>query len=85
MLAILIWSCLFKVLGENRTPKIVTSRYTTLTREFLYAEDAAERILLAAERYNKPSSVNLSAGFDISIKDLVGLITSLVNFEGKIF
>ncbi|MGQ3685103.1 MAG: hypothetical protein ACUBOA_08905 [Candidatus Loosdrechtia sp.] len=56
-----------------------------MTREFLYAEDAAERILLAAERYNKPSSVNLSAGFDISIKDLVGLITSLVNFEGKIF
>jgi GDP-L-fucose synthase len=54
------------------------------TREFLYVEDAAEGILLAAERYNKPDPVNLGAGFEISIKDLVGLITNLVNFEGKI-
>lgn len=54
------------------------------TREFLYVEDAAEGILLAAERYNKPDPVNLGAGFEISIKDLVGLITSLVDFEGKI-
>ena len=38
------------------------------TREFLYVEDAAEGILLAAERYNKSEPVNLGAGFEISTK-----------------
>ena len=55
------------------------------TREFLYVEDAAEGILLAAERYNKPEPVNLGAGFEISIKDLTELIAKLTNFKGKIF
>jgi len=54
------------------------------TREFLYVEDAAEGILLAAERYNKPSPVNIGAGFEISIKDLVELIARLTGFQGKI-
>ncbi len=40
------------------------------TREFLYVEDAAEAILLAAERYNGPEPVNLGSGYEISIKDL---------------
>ena len=54
------------------------------TREFLYAEDAAEGILLAAEKYNKPDPVNLGAGFEISIKDLVDLIVKLTGFKGRI-
>lgn len=54
------------------------------TREFLYAPDAAEGILLAAERYNKPDPVNLGSGFEISIKDLVALIADLTGFKGKI-
>lgn len=54
------------------------------TREFLYVEDAAEGILLAAERYNKPHPVNLGAGFEISIKELVNLIVKLTGFEGEI-
>jgi GDP-L-fucose synthase len=54
------------------------------TREFLYVEDAAEGILLATERYNKPDPVNLGAGFEISIKDLVELIARLTGFKGKI-
>jgi GDP-L-fucose synthase len=54
------------------------------TREFLYVEDAAEGILLAAERYNKSDPVNLGAGFEISIKDLVDLIAKLTGFTGKI-
>jgi GDP-L-fucose synthase len=54
------------------------------TREFLYVEDAAEGILLATERYNKPDPVNLGAGFEISIKDLVKLIAKLTGFKGKI-
>jgi len=54
------------------------------TREFLYGEDAAEGILLAAERYNKPDPINLGAGFEISIKDLVELISRLTGFKGEI-
>ena len=41
------------------------------TREFLYVEDAAEGILLAAEKYNGSEPVNLGSGYEISIKDLV--------------
>ncbi len=54
------------------------------TREFLYVEDAAEGILLASERYNKPEPVNLGAGFEISIRDLADLITKLTGFKGRI-
>lgn len=54
------------------------------TREFLYAEDAAEGILLATEKYNKADPVNLGAGFEISIKDLVELIVKLTGFKGEI-
>ncbi len=54
------------------------------TREFLYAGDAAEGILLAAERYNGSEPVNLGSGMEISIKELVNLITRLTGFEGEI-
>jgi len=54
------------------------------TREFLYVEDAAEGILLAAEKYNEPAPVNLGAGFEISIKDLVTRIARLTGFDGEI-
>ncbi len=54
------------------------------TREFLYVEDAAEGIVLATERYDKPDPVNLGAGFEISISDLVHLIARLTGFTGTI-
>lgn len=54
------------------------------TREFLYASDAAEGILLATEHYNEPGPINMGAGFEISIKDLVKIITDLTGFKGKI-
>lgn len=54
------------------------------TREFLYAEDAAEGIVLATEKYNKPEPVNLGAGFEISIKSLAELICKLTDFHGEI-
>jgi GDP-L-fucose synthase len=54
------------------------------TREFLYVEDAAEGILLATEKYNKPDPVNLGAGFEISIRNLVELIAKLAEFKGEI-
>jgi len=54
------------------------------TREFLYVEDCAEGILLAAEKYNEPEPVNLGSGFEISIKELVELISELMEFDGEI-
>jgi len=54
------------------------------TREFLYVEDAAEGIVLAAERYNESDAVNLGSGMEISIKDLVHLIARLTGFKGEI-
>ena len=54
------------------------------TREFLYVEDAAEGILLAAERYDESDPVNVGSGMEISIRDLVYLIARLTGFEGEI-
>jgi GDP-L-fucose synthase len=54
------------------------------SREFLYVEDAARGILLAAEKYNGPEPVNLGAGFEIKIVDLVELIAELTEFDGVI-
>jgi GDP-L-fucose synthase len=67
--------------GEN---EIIVWGDGSPTREFLYVEDAAEGILLAAEKYNEPDPVNLGSGMEISIKDLVELIGRLTRFEGKI-
>lgn len=54
------------------------------TREFLYVEDAAQGILLAAEHYHDSEPVNLGSGNEISIKNLVHLIARMINFEGEI-
>ncbi|MBU2496291.1 MAG: NAD-dependent epimerase/dehydratase family protein, partial [Candidatus Omnitrophica bacterium] len=54
------------------------------TRGFLYVEDAAEGISLAAERYNKSEPVNLGSDLEISIKDLAELIGRLTGFKGEI-
>ncbi len=54
------------------------------TREFLYVEDAADAVVLAAERYDGADPVNLGSGTEISIARLAELITRLTRFEGKI-
>jgi len=54
------------------------------TREFLYAGDAAEGILLAAEKYESSEPVNLGSAMEISIKDLLELIVKLTGFGGEI-
>jgi GDP-L-fucose synthase len=54
------------------------------TREFLYVEDAAEGILLAAEHYNGSEPVNLGSGMEIRIKDLAELTSRLTGFEGEL-
>jgi len=69
---------------KNRDNQIVVWGTGKATREFLYVEDAAEGIILAAEGYNKSDPVNIGAGFEIAIKDLVELIVKLTGFKGKI-
>lgn len=54
------------------------------SREFLYVEDAAEGIIQATEKYDKPAPINLGVGFEIKIKDLAELIVKLTGFQGKI-
>ena len=54
------------------------------TREFLYVDDAARAIVIAAERYNKADPVNLGSSEEISIKDLIELIAELTEFKGRI-
>ena len=54
------------------------------TREFLYVEDAAEGIVLAAERYDGAEPGNLGAGFEISMRELAERIQQLTGFEGAL-
>ncbi len=68
---------------ENGAPEIVVWGDGSPTREFLYVDDAAEGIVLAAERYNKPDPINVGSAFEISIHDLVGLIVKLTRFQGR--
>ena len=56
----------------------------TASREFLYVEDAAEGIILATEKYNKSDPINLGAGREIPIKELVVMICKLMDFNGEI-
>jgi GDP-L-fucose synthase len=56
----------------------------TASREFLYVEDAAHGIVLATERYDGPEPVNIGAGFEILIRDLVAVICRLMGFRGQV-
>jgi GDP-L-fucose synthase len=67
--------------GEN---EIILWGDGSPTREFLYAQDAAEGIVLATARYNGNEPVNLGSGLEISILNLAGLIARLSGFEGKL-
>src|SRR5262249_33114816 len=55
----------------------------TPTREFLYVDDAAEAIVLAAEKFNGEEPVNVGSGVEISIKDLAEKIVALTGFQGR--
>ena len=50
----------------------------------MYVEDAAEAIVLTTEKYDKPEPLNIGAGFEIKIKDLVSLVVELTGFRGEI-
>jgi GDP-L-fucose synthase len=70
-----------KLEGKN---EIVVWGTGNASREFLYVDDAAEGILLATEKYDKPEPINLGAGREILIRELVELIAKLVGYDGRI-
>jgi GDP-L-fucose synthase len=69
---------------NNNDPSIEVWGDGSASREFLYAEDAAEGILLAAEKYDKSDPVNLGSSYEITIKDLVGIIIEETGFKGEV-
>ncbi|MBI4873333.1 MAG: GDP-L-fucose synthase [Acidobacteria bacterium] len=69
---------------ERNRAEIVLWGDGSPTREFLYVEDAAEGIVAAAERYDKPAPINLGSGVEISIRDLAEKIAALTGFAGRI-
>jgi GDP-L-fucose synthase len=69
---------------SNHSSEVVLWGTGNVSREFLYVEDAAEGILLATEKYDKPEPVNLGSGNEITIKALADLVAELAGFEGKI-
>ncbi len=78
----LIRKCLEAI--RNKKDSITVWGTGKPTREFLYVEDAARGIVMAAQKYNKPAPVNIGAGFEISIKELVNLIVKHTGFKGKV-
>jgi GDP-L-fucose synthase len=65
-------------------PEIVAWGTGNATREFLYVEDAAEAIVLAAEKYSKPDLVNLGSGQEISVRDLLEMIRTMVGARATV-
>ena len=69
---------------QNGKKEVVVWGTGNASREFLFVEDAAEGIIAAAERYDKPDPVNLGTGKEIKINQLVSLIAKLTGFDGQI-
>jgi GDP-L-fucose synthase len=63
--------------------KVVVWGSGKASREFLYVADAARGIRLASERFDGPEPVNLGAGFEITISDLVSLVGKLMDYSGE--
>jgi len=69
---------------QNNSDSISLWGDGTPTRDFLYADDAASGILLAAEKYSDSEPLNLGSGKEVSIKDLAHLIIKIMNANLKI-
>jgi GDP-L-fucose synthase len=57
---------------------------TPVSREFLYVEDAAEGIALAAERYDGAEPVNIGAGREVPINDLIAMVKEMTGYRGEV-
>ena len=69
---------------EKDEKQVVVWGTGSASREFLFVEDAAEGILSAAEKYDKPDPVNLGTRQEITIKNLANLIAQYTGFKGEI-
>ena len=69
---------------ESGQAEIVSWGDGSATREFLYADDCAEAIVSATEKYDGAEPVNIGASFEISIRDLVNSIAELTGFQGTV-
>ena len=69
---------------DRRDGEVVLWGDGSPTREFLYVEDCAEGVALAAERYDGADPVNLGSGKEISIRELAELVAELTGYEGDI-
>jgi GDP-L-fucose synthase len=69
---------------DRREPHVTLWGDGSPTREFLYVDDAAEAIVTAAERYDKPDPVNLGRGEEIAIRDLAAIIAAETGFRGDV-
>ncbi|HTO10734.1 MAG TPA: GDP-L-fucose synthase [Candidatus Binatia bacterium] len=70
--------------AEAGAPELVVWGDGHVTREFLYVDDAARGLVLAAERYDAPAPVNLGTGLEISIRDLAALLAELTGYRGRL-
>ena len=70
--------------AKTGAPELVVWGDGRATREFLYVDDAARGLLLAAERYDGPAPVNLGTGVEISIRDLAVLLAELTGYRGRL-
>jgi GDP-L-fucose synthase len=69
---------------DHNAPTVEVWGDGSASREFLYVDDAADGIVLAAERYDAPEPVNLGAGREITIKELVRMLTGIIGYRGTI-
>ena len=74
---------IFKAKDENQ-PSIEAWGDGSPSRDFLYVEDAAEAIVKAAASLDDPNPVNIGAGKEITIKELIELLAELIGFEGEV-
>lgn len=74
----------FAAAASTGSPTVEVWGTGNATREFLYVGDAAEGVVLAAEAYDDEEPVNLGIGFEISIRELAGLIAELTGFRGEV-
>src|ERR1700722_13824691 len=78
----LIKKCLDAV--ATGAPRIEVWGTGSASREFLFVEDCARAVVLATQKYDKPEAVNLGAGTEIKIRDLVAMIARMAGFTGEI-
>jgi len=77
----LIKKCVDAVENGSRTIEVWGTG--SASREFLYVTDCARAIVLAARHYDKPEPVNIGAGREITIRELVTLTADLTGFRGQ--